>query len=47
MHIAITGIGIVSGQGIGVESTLTNLLKPSARLGKVSLFDTVLDFPVC
>ena len=47
MRIAITGIGIVSGQGVGVTDTLRNLLVPVSRLKRVSLFDTTLEVPVC
>ncbi|MDR1973919.1 MAG: beta-ketoacyl-[acyl-carrier-protein] synthase family protein [Bacteroidales bacterium] len=47
MRIAITGIGVISGQGVGVKQTLRNLLNPQLFLGKAKLFDTSLKVPVC
>jgi 3-oxoacyl-[acyl-carrier-protein] synthase-1 len=47
IKIAVTGLGIISGQGVGADQTLRNLLSPALRLGRVSLFYTTLEMPVC
>lgn len=47
MAIYITGIGIVSGLGIGVKSNIDSIREGMTGLERVSMFTTKLDIPVC
>lgn len=47
MQIYVTGIGIVSGIGINVEENLDAIRNNKHGMGKVSLFPTTIDVPVC
>lgn len=46
MKIYVTGIGVVSGIGCGVEENLHSLRTSKPGIGKVTLFPTALDVPV-
>lgn len=46
MKIYVTGLGVVSGIGLGVAENITSLRKHQHGMGKVTLFPTVLDVPV-
>lgn len=47
MRIAVSGIGIISGIGYGAGETFTALCDGRGGVGKVTLFDTAHDVPVC
>ena len=47
MHIFVTGIGVISGIGRGVNENIAALREGRHCMGKVSLFPTALDVPVC
>lgn len=47
MQIYVTGIGIVSGIGINVDENLDAIRNNKHGMGKVSLFPTTIDVPVC
>lgn len=46
MKIYVTGLGVVSGIGIGVSENMEALRQGKHGIGKVTLFPTVLDVPV-
>ena len=46
MKIYVTGLGIVSGIGIGVSENIEALRQGKHGIGKVTLFPTALDVPV-
>ena len=46
MKIYVTGLGVVSGIGLGVKENITSLRKHQHGMGKVTLFPTKLDVPV-
>lgn len=47
MRLYVTGIGVISGIGRGVEENLASLRNGRHGMGRVSLFPTALDVPVC
>lgn len=47
MQIYVTGIGIVSGIGSNVDENLDAIRNNKHGMGKVSLFPTTIDVPVC
>lgn len=47
MQIYVTGIGIVSGIGINADENLDAIRNNKHGMGKVSLFPTTIDVPVC
>ena len=47
MHIFVTGIGVISSIGCGVEENLSALRNGRIGMGKPTLFPTTLDVPVC
>ena len=46
MKIYVTGLGVVSGIGLGVAENIASLRKHQHGMGKVTLFPTELDVPV-
>ena len=46
MKIYVTGLGVVSGIGIGVSENIEALRQGKHGIGKVTLFPTALDVPV-
>ena len=46
MKIYVTGLGVVSGIGIGVSENIEALQQGKHGIGKVTLFPTALDVPV-
>ena len=46
MKIYVTGLGVVSGIGIGVSENIEALRQRKHGIGKVTLFPTALDGPV-
>ena len=46
MKIYVTGLGVVSGIGIGVSENIEALRQRKHGIGKVTLFPTALDVPV-
>lgn len=46
MKIYVTGLGVVSGIGLGVAENITSLRKHQHGMEKVTLFPTALDVPV-
>lgn len=46
MKIYVTGLGVVSGIGIGVTENIEALRQGEHGIGKVTLFPTALDVPV-
>ena len=46
MKIYVTGLGVVSGIGIGVSENMEALRQGKHGIGKVTLFPTALDVPV-
>ncbi|MBD9092978.1 MAG: beta-ketoacyl-[acyl-carrier-protein] synthase family protein [Bacteroides oleiciplenus] len=46
MKIYVTGLGVASGIGLGVEENIASLRKHQHGMGKVTLFPTELDVPV-
>lgn len=46
MKIYVTGLGVVSGIGLGIEENIASLRKHQHGMGKVTLFPTKLDVPV-
>jgi len=46
MNIAITGIGIISAAGKGINETLATFRSSAANTGQVSIFHTDLSYPV-
>lgn len=46
MRIYVTGLGVVSGIGLGVAENIASLRKHQHGMGKVTLFPTELDVPV-
>lgn len=46
MKIYVTGLGVVSGTGLGVAENIASLRKHQHGMGKVTLFPTELDVPV-
>lgn len=46
MKIYVTGLGVISGIGIGVSENIEALKQKRHGIGKVTLFPTVLDVPV-
>lgn len=46
MKIYVTGLGVVSGIGLGVAENIASLRKHRHGMGKVTLFPTKLDVPV-
>jgi 3-oxoacyl-[acyl-carrier-protein] synthase-1 len=47
MRIAVSGLGIISAMGTGVNETLAALRSSRSGVGEVSLFETVHRVPVC
>lgn len=47
MRIAVSGLGIISGIGLGADETLAALCSGRSGVGEVSLFDTRHRVPVC
>ena len=45
-HLYVTGLGVVSGIGIGVSENIEALRQRKHGIGKVTLFPTALDVPV-
>lgn len=46
MKIYVTGLGVVSAIGVGVEANIASLRQYKHGMGKVTLFPTTLDVPV-
>lgn len=46
MKIYVTGLGVVSGIGLGVAENIASLRKHQHGMEKVTLFPTELDVPV-
>lgn len=46
MKIYVTGLGVISGIGVGVEENLSSFRACRHGIGKVTLFPTALDVPV-
>ena len=46
MKIYVTGLGVVSGIGIGVSENIEALRQRKHGIGKITLFPTALDVPV-
>ena len=46
MKIYVTGLGVVSGIGLGVAENIASLRKHQHGMGKVTLFPTELNVPV-
>ena len=46
MKIYVTGLGVVSGIGLGVAENIASLRKHQHGMGTVTLFPTELDVPV-
>lgn len=46
MKIYVTGLGVVSGIGLGVRENIDSLRQGKHGMGKVTLFPTILDVPV-
>ena len=46
MKIYVTGLGVISGIGIGVSENIEALKQKRHGIGKVTLFPTALDVPV-
>lgn len=44
--IYVTGLGVISGIGKGVEENLDSLKAGKHGMGKITLFPTALDVPV-
>lgn len=47
MHIFVTGIGVISSIGRGVDENISALREGRHGMGKTTLFPTTLDVPVC
>lgn len=47
MRIAVSGLGIISGIGYGTQEVFASLRDGRSGMGRVTLFDTLHDVPVC
>ena len=45
LDIFITGLGIVSGIGVGIEETATSLRHKKSGIGKIKYLNTIHDLP--